>query len=156
MSTRPSFLADVMLGTLAKWLRILGYDTEYDNQIDDDAIVARCLEENRIALTRDSRLVERRALEEHHLLIRSQELRQQIHEVLRFLGSGVDSSLVFTRCVECNEKLSGVRKDDVIGQVPPYVYRTQRDFKRCPRCQKVYWRGTHREKMLNSLMKLPG
>lgn len=153
MKDRPRFLADVMLGTLAKWLRILGYDTEYDNRIEDDEIVRRCLEEGRVALTRDQRLARRRELE-WALLIESDDLRQQLRQVLRFAGSGPDLGLALTRCVHCNVELQRVPAAEVAGQIPPYVQRTQKKFKRCPRCRRVFWKGTHRRRIIQGILEL--
>ncbi len=147
------FLADVMLGSLAKWLRILGYDTAYDNRIRDREIVRRCVEEDRVALTRDLRLTERRLLRGRCLLIRSQQLRRQVSQVLEFLEQPVPSSLR-SRCVRCNRRLARVDRESVALRVPPYVLRTQDDFMQCPECQRIYWCGTHRERMLEQLSRM--
>jgi uncharacterized protein with PIN domain len=85
VSNPPKFFADVMLGTLAKWLRILGYDTEYDNQIGDGELAERCLAEERILLTRDVRLVKRRNVRHRSVLISSDILEQQVPPI--FLNS---------------------------------------------------------------------
>ncbi len=154
MSVDPRFLADVMLGSLARWLRILGYDTEYDNRIHDDQLVERGLAEGRIVLTRDTRLMERSALRDGHLLVRGQTLEEQILEVLRFVEARVDEARLLTRCLECNRLLTPVDRESVGCEVPPYVYRTQDRFKRCPGCRRLYWPGTHRDRILESLMNL--
>ena len=152
-SDRPRFLADVMLGTLARWLRILGYDTWYDNQIDDDDLISRCCIDNRIALTRDRRLAQRRALK-RSLLITNEDLGHQLQEVLSFTGDSVDERLVLTRCLECNRNLQPVTKMKVRDSVPVYVYETQPRFRRCPECDRVYWAGTHRERMMERIRRL--
>lgn len=151
--TEPRFLADVMLGTLAKWLRILGYDTAYDNRIPDDEIVSRCLREQRIALTRDTRLVERRALR-RSLLIESVELGAQLRQVLSYLGREPDPSRLLTRCPECNSELDAAPPESVRDSVPPYVFQTQADFRRCLGCGRIYWGGTHREHIRSRLEEL--
>lgn len=150
----PRLLADVMLGSLAKWLRILGFDTAYDNQISDDRIVLRCVQEDRIALTRDTRLVQRRLLRKRHLLIRSEAIAEQVSEVLEFLDCSPESIRLLSRCLECNSELVTVSPAEIAGEVPPYVKQTQDDFKRCPSCKKVFWRGTHREHILRRLLRL--
>lgn len=142
-----------MLGSLAKWLRILGYDVSYDNRIDDDEIVDRCEAENRVALTRDRRLIQRRRLR-RFVFIRSNHLLGQIREVLSYLGEEIDAERVLTRCVECNALLETASKEAVRDHVPSYVYQTQNRFKRCPSCRKIYWGGTHREHMLEKLRTL--
>jgi len=144
-----------MLGTLAKWLRILGYDTVYDNRIDDDEIVQQCVREGRIALTRDARLTQRRLLRSA-LLIESTELGSQIRQVLASTGGEIDPARLLTRCVECNRVLEPVSAGSVKTLVPEYVFRTQRDFKQCPSCRRIYWGGTHRDAIQRRLRKLLG
>ena len=149
-SSRPKFLADVMLGSLARWLRILGYDTAYDNRIEDDQMIARCRGEDRIALTRDRRLMERLQIDAC-LLIESEELFEQIRDVLRFIGHDIDPNRLLTRCLRCNAPLERVSKEGIRPQVPPYVFQTQSRFKRCPGCQRIYWGGTHRRNIYQRL-----
>ena len=144
-----------MLGTLAKWLRILGYDTVYDNRIDDDEIVQRCVREGRIALTRDVRLTERRLLR-GALLIESTELGAQLRQVLTYLDRDLDPARLLSRCVECNAVLQSVSPETVQTLVPEYVFRTQREFKQCTFCRRVYWGGTHRDAIQRRLRKLVG
>jgi len=151
-SSEPRFLADVMLGTLAKWLRILGYDTLYNNRIEDDEIVRLCLAESRIALTRDTRLVKRRLLRQS-LLIESVELGEQLRQVVAFLGGRLDKARLLTRCIECNSLLVPVAAESVKALVPEYVFKTQSEFKQCPSCQRVYWGGTHRDQIQKRLGK---
>ena len=147
---RPKFLADVMLGSLARWLRILGYDTVYDNRIEDDQIIARSHREGRITLTRD-RPLQQRLEASRCLLIQNEELFQQIREVLEFLGHDLSPERLLTRCLRCNAPLERVSKDGIRPQVPPYVYKTQSRFKRCPGCQRIYWGGTHRQNIYQRL-----
>ncbi|MFQ5741746.1 MAG: Mut7-C RNAse domain-containing protein [Acidobacteriota bacterium] len=150
----PKFLADVMLGSLAKWLRIFGYDTAYENRITDESLVQRSLQQNRILLTRDRRLVQRRALRHRHLLIHREKRREQIQEVLEYFHEEIDPSRFLTRCIACNAGLDSFPREKARGRVPEYVYATQRSFKRCPTCLRLYWRGTHRERMLEELLAL--
>lgn len=147
------FLADVMLGSLARWLRILGYDTYYDNRVDDEDIIARCRADDRIALTRDRRLTQRKALEKC-LFITSDNLGGQLGEVLAFTGESIDERLILTRCLECNSNLQPATKIAVRHLVPSYVYRTQPRFQRCPECARVYWAGTHRMRMMERIERL--
>ncbi|MFQ5928672.1 MAG: Mut7-C RNAse domain-containing protein [Acidobacteriota bacterium] len=152
-SCRPKFFADVMLGSLAKWLRILGYDTAYDNRISDDQLIDRCRAQNRIALTRDGRLMERRQLS-CSLFIESEDLFEQIQEVLNFLGEEVDPARLLSRCVECNAALESVSRQAARGKVPSYVFKTQLHFKQCPDCDRIYWGGTHRDDIYERLRGL--
>jgi uncharacterized protein with PIN domain len=149
------FFADVMLGTLARWLRIMGYDTGYKNSIEDDKLVEICVLEGRIALTRDRRLAKRKALDPC-LLVEGNTLAEQLRQVLKFTGSTILPSLILSRCLECNARIEDVEKDTVRNEVPPYVFRTQQDFRRCPDCGRIYWAGTHRERILERLRKLVG
>jgi uncharacterized protein with PIN domain len=132
-------LADGMLGTLAKWLRLLGYDTAYDNVADDHALARRARAEGRMLLTRDRELANRRGL--HTLLIESEVLEEQVRQVQGALGPPPDPAL--SRCAVCNTELEPVSPEDIAIRVPPYVVRTQTDFRRCPGCGRVYWPGTH-------------
>jgi uncharacterized protein with PIN domain len=147
------FFADVMLGTLARWLRILGYDTSYENNIDDDELVMRCINEGRVALTRDRRLARRRRLE-RCLLIEGDALSDQIVEVLKFTQDSVSPGLILSRCLECNERIEKVGKREIESEVAPYVFQTHNEFSRCPKCSRVYWAGTHRERILEQLRGL--
>jgi len=142
-----------MLGSLARWLRILGYDVLYDRTIADQTIVELSVSENRIALTRDRRLVQRRRLT-RYCLIESEDVHQQIVEVMSCLGEEIHPEHLLTRCIRCNTPLDRVSPASVAAEVPAYVLQTRKHFSRCPDCKKVYWRGTHRERMLERLHSL--
>lgn len=144
------FAADCMLGTLAKWLLILGHDVAYFRRIEDDDLVALAVREKRTILTRDRRLVQRRAAR-NHVLIRSQDLAEQIAQVLRERRLGVESDRLLGRCLRCNTPNESVPRSAVRDRVPVYVYRTQSRFTRCARCDRVYWRATHVTRMLERL-----
>ena len=127
-----------MLGTLARWLRLLGYDTRFDPGLDDHALVRLARAEGRILLTRDRALAARRGLQS--LFVQEEDLEAQIVQVVRALGlpSGLEP-----RCAVCNGELAFVPKAAVQSLVPPYVFHTQSEFRRCMACGRVYWRGTH-------------
>jgi uncharacterized protein with PIN domain len=148
MNDRPlRLLADGMLGKLAKWLRLLGYDTAYDNAAADPDLARRARVEGRVLLTRDRELAARRGL--RTLLIQSEVLEEQVREVQDALGLPPDPAL--SRCAVCNTVLEPVSPEDVVERVPPYVLRTQREFRRCPSCGRVYWPGTHVDEMQEQL-----
>lgn len=132
-------LADGMLGRLAKWLRMLGYDTAYDNAATDPELARRARAEGRVLLTRDQALAARRGL--RTLLIRSQVLEEQVHEVRQGLGPPPHAAL--SRCAVCNSILEPISHDQAAQLVPPYVLRTRTEFRRCPGCGRVYWPGSH-------------
>jgi uncharacterized protein with PIN domain len=135
----PRFIADAMLGKLARWLRILGYDTLYDDRADDHALVRWARAEGRILLTRDRELARRRGL--RCLFVTDEDVDEQLAQVVRDLGLSLDGA--FSRCNVCNEPLEPVDKDAIRDQVPPYVYQTQEQFARCTGCGRIYWPATH-------------
>jgi uncharacterized protein with PIN domain len=137
------FIADVMLGRLAKRLRLLGIDVLYDNTLGDNAIISIALQQNRIILTRDTGLAAR-PLAANHLFITSNRVQEQVRQVL---DAYPFTALPLTRCSECNELLAPIDKSEVLDVVPPYVYQTIREFHRCAGCGRIYWEGTHVDRM---------
>ena len=137
-----------MVGKLARWLRILGFDTAYSNACTDDEILRLAEAENRMILTRDAPLAARPSPMER-LLIESNDYQAQLRQVIsRF---GLKDFHPFSRCLECNVPLEDADKEAVFERVPPYVYLTQTHFALCPSCQRVFWRGTHVENMIRKL-----
>lgn len=132
------FLADNMLGRLATWLRLLGYDTAYLPEAGDPALARIARAEDRVLLTRDVELTRRRGV--RFILIESEKIEEQLRQVFHALG--LSARQAFSRCAECNTPLDAASKTSVRDAVPPYVFQTQEHFLRCPRCQRVYWRGT--------------
>ena len=143
-------LADGMLGRLAKWLRILGFDTLYDPALDDHALLRLARAEGRILLTCDRELAHRRGAPS--LLVESTDLESQLRQVVRDLHLNPDAA--FSRCPVCNAPLREVEKSQVAGRVPPYVFRTQERFSLCPQCGRIYWRGTHWARMCQKIAQL--
>ena len=139
-----------MLGTLAKWLRIMGYDTLYDTSLDDHQLVRLARAEDRILLTRDRPLAQRRGL--RVLLVDGETLDDQIRQVLSELE--LEPVRAFSRCPVCNEPLEALAHEEARTRVPPYVAETQETFKHCPACRRVYWRGTHWQQMEKHLARL--
>ncbi len=133
------FVADAMLGRLAKWLRMLGYDVEFMPDVPDIDILRRARAESRLLLTRDTALARRAG--SLGVLLHHQELKAQLRELAeRGLITGPRPE---TRCPLCNVPLRPVPKETVVDRVPPYVYQTQDAFYECPRCHRIYWAGTH-------------
>jgi uncharacterized protein len=137
------FIADAMLGRLARWLRIIGYDTVYLKHTPDSVIVAQAIREHRIILTRD-RHFEKIKAAKNRLIISSTRLADQFREVVTEFQLDITHDL-FTRCSECNTPLVQVDKSDIIALVPSYVARNQNRFSQCPTCKRIYWAGTHLE-----------
>src|SRR5262245_29581009 len=142
------FVADVMVGKLARWLRVLGFDVVYSNELDDDEIIRIAASDNRIILTRDTGLV-KRLKPQQYLFIESDHYREQVQQVLA--AYALKDFNVFSRCLECNTPLQLVDKEAVFEKVPPFVYLTQDRFARCPSCGRVYWHGTHADQMLKKI-----
>jgi uncharacterized protein with PIN domain len=136
-------LADATLGRLAKWLRILGYDTAYQAEPDEFAVLRLARAEGRLLLTRN------RALAAHPgmraLLITSDELDNQLRQVRDVIGFPPEEAQ--SRCPVCNEPLVDADSELVAARVPPYVRRTHMRFSLCVSCDQVYWRGTHWQRM---------
>ena len=146
----PRFVADVMLGKLARWLRILGYDTLYDRQASDRQLMELAAREDRILLTSDRELLRRSKAQKFFIL--ADRWQDQLKEVTAKFGFQQDS--LFTRCVECNSRLECMNKEQVKNKVPAYVYKTQTEFVRCPLCQKIYWAGSHWRGAMAELQRL--
>lgn len=149
-SSPPHFVADVMLGRLARWLRALGYDTLYERALDDDALARLARTPGRILLTRDVELTRRRGI--RTLLVRDDRVSEQLTQVVSELRLATNAA--FSRCIECNAVLQELTRDEAQPLVPPYVAATQTRFRRCPQCGKVYWRGTHWTHMRDLLDQL--
>ena len=136
------FVADRNLGKLAKWLRILGYDTLYDRGDADQDFLRRAAEGGRIALTRKrdlARLIHTGSL----VVVKADRVEAQIGQVLNTLDLQPDPSERMTRCLQCNAPLEEVPKAAVEGVVPAYVYGAHTRFRRCPCCGRIFWPGTH-------------
>lgn len=136
------FIVDEMLGRLAKWLRMLGYDTTYNTPTTDSSLVNQAFREQRVILTRDTRLVERKYVP-RYILIKSDKYIEQLRQVIVELNLVPDKNLFFSRCLLCNAEIESIPKNIIKEKVPPYVYETQTNFLHCPKCDKIYWAGTH-------------
>jgi uncharacterized protein with PIN domain len=139
-----------MLGKLARWLRILGFDAAYERRISDEKLIALARAEGRILLTRDTRLVRRRSLPAH-LLVESERAPAQLRQTLEAMGLSVDTGALLSRCLVCNVATEEISREEARPEVPPYVFRTQRRFSRCPGCRRIYWRATHVDDILRRL-----
>jgi uncharacterized protein with PIN domain len=144
-----------MLGGLARWLRILDLDVAYDPSLDDPELVEVAFAEDRVILTRDRRLTERRRARKH-LLIRSDVVDEQVRQVLQDLGVTPDLDRLLRRCPVCNTPLQPLAAEDARAHVPPWVARTHTEFRECPGCGRIYWRGTHVARMQKRLAEMLG
>jgi len=148
----PRFLADVNLGKLARFLRMAGFDTAYRNDASDDELVEQMLLEDRALLTRDRRLLMRRVVLKGYL-VRSDQAADQLEEVLRRFD--LQSAIrPFTRCMHCNAALEHVDKAEIVDRLKPLTKRYYQDFFRCNGCARIYWRGSHRDRLDPKIRKI--
>jgi uncharacterized protein with PIN domain len=146
------FMADAMLGRLARWLRIVGYDTAYEKVISDQAFIDQALKENRWVLTRDGYLAERKVLRGRHTLMTSDYVQEQLGQLHRELKIDLDMSRPKDhRCADCNVTLTSLSYSDAAPLVPRYVAQHFREFLQCRKCRRVFWPGTHWEGLLARL-----
>ena len=143
-------IAAAMLGRLARWLRAAGYDTAYDHSLDDPALLRRARAEERVLLTADRALARSRAA--RIVLVTANDLESQLSQVFDALGP--PGGALFSRCLACNGQLEPVESAGLTGQAPPYVLSRHSAFSRCPECQRIYWPGTHWQRMRELLDKL--
>ena len=143
-------LADAMLGRLARWLRIMGYDTAYIPDTDDFAVMGLARAEDRLILTRDRALAERRGF--RTLLIESESLERQVLQV--WAAAGPPPDVLVSRCSVCNYNLVEAEPEMVSARVPPYVQKTHEHFSLCGACGRIYWQGTHWQRMRALVAKL--
>lgn len=158
MADTPKFIVDHNVGKLARWLRLMGYDARFFRGDDDAELVAIALKEGRVILTRDTRIMERRLVTKGRLkalLIGSDQPQRQIHQVIDSLHLDCRFN-PFSLCLECNQPLVEREKAELKELVPPYVFKTQEQFRQCPSCQRIYWRGTHWRAMTRRLEGLGG
>ncbi|MFC1513799.1 Mut7-C RNAse domain-containing protein [candidate division KSB1 bacterium] len=141
----PRFIVDVQLGRLARYLRMLGFDTLYRNDLKDIEIINISGAENRTVLTRDISLLKHNKVSRGYW-VRSQIPKDQIAEVvLKFDLSGQFKAL--SRCMICNGNIEPVDINEVIDNIPPKVKKYCDGFFRCQSCRKIYWKGTHYDRM---------
>lgn len=138
---RTRFAADVHLGRLAGYLRLLGFDTAYGNDWDDTRLVECALVERRIILTRDRGLLKRSAVD-HGYLVRETRPRAQLVEVIGRFDLR-DCLRPLTRCAQCNAEIAPVSKTAVLESLPPRTAALVDEFWRCEGCLRVYWKGAH-------------
>lgn len=139
------FIADCMLGKLAKWLKILGFDTLFFSKIEDDELLAIAASEDRTLLTRDTGLIQK-ANDVESLFLDSDDWREQVRRVLQHfhLHEKVNP---LSRCIDCNEALRNLPRKNAKNLVSPFVFERADFFSLCPLCGRVFWRGTHFDDM---------
>jgi len=150
----PKFLLDVHLGKLARFLRMLGFDTHYENHLDDPEIIALLKKENRILLTRDLGLLKHNVVT-HGYWLRETDPKLQVREIMDKFDL-YSSAAPLTRCIECNGPIVSVEKSEVQDELPAITNEVFTEFFKCKACHKVYWRGSHydeMQKMIDDFLK---
>lgn len=145
VSSRPTFLADAMLGSVARKLRIFGFDTLYIKHIHDDEILKIGIEENRIILTCDKELFKRIVKAGAHgvLLKCSDDFEDIIHILSKYEITSVSFDTMNSRCSVCNGLLVKKKRVNIKGYIPPNVMKLHNEFFKCVNCNKIYWKGSH-------------
>lgn len=149
---RTRFVADAHFGGLARLLRMAGFDTLYDNACDDAGIEAIAVRDGRIVLTRDRELLKRRAIT-HGCYVRGLSSREQLRAVFDRLDLAA-SARPFTLCMHCNAPLREADKAEVLDRLPPKVRERHRRFTTCDVCRRVFWQGTHWQRMRSLIQDL--
>ena len=159
MSDSPDrFVVDIMLGRLARWLRAMGYDTlcppPAPGHAGDRHLIRLGRAEQRLLVTRDRALAHLAA--PASCVVRSEHLEDQIAEMVQGLGLAPREGDWLSRCLDCNAPLEPRSPEEVAARVPAHVLATQRRFRACPGCDRIYWAGTHVEQMHARLTRLVG
>jgi len=142
-----------MLGKLAKWLKILGFDVLFFSKAADKDLVDLSRREDRVLLTRDTGLIERTAKRPNRLFVRSDDWEDQVVQVLDDLGLW-DDVRPNTRCIECNLPLKALARERARNLVTPFVLEHASSFAICPGCDRVFWQGTHYGDMERKIERL--
>ncbi len=135
------FILTNELGRLARWLRLLGFDTVYFKTNNMGSLIIQTLLEDRFIITRRHKKID--DLEKRTLLLKSDNLKHQLKEIIEKLNLKIAEENMFKRCTLCNALLQETSKESIRQEVPEYVYKTQSQFFQCPHCQRVYWQGSH-------------
>jgi uncharacterized protein with PIN domain len=141
----PRFIADAHLAGLARYLRMLGFDVTLDERLDDREVAEIGVRERRIVLTRDRELLKQRIIT-HGCYVHASKPRRQLEEIVSRLDLS-SSMQPFTRCMECNAPLADVDKHEIRERLPPGTAEYYDRFRSCTGCRKIYWPGSHYEKM---------
>jgi len=152
LAVEPHFILDNHLGKLATYLRILGFDAIYRNDYEDDELTAASVNLNRILLTRDRQLLMRRTISLGYL-VRSLQPDEQIIEIFQRFNL---SSMVkpYHRCLRCNVSLVAVDKNSILHRLQPKTRKYFQVFHLCPQCERVYWKGSHYDRMVDSVANI--
>ena len=150
ITINPRFLLDGMLGSLASWLRICGYDSVYYVDMNDDGLLVAAIKENRILLTRDKQLHERcKKYNVTSIYILGNSIVEKLGYLDKKLGIALTPSS--SRCSQCNSEIKPIKKESIKNQVPVNSYMHYDEFWVCESCGKIFWKGSHWNKILETL-----
>ena len=152
----PKFICDAMLGGLARWLRAGGYDARFEHGIGDRDLVERARADGRVLLSSDGRIFERNVIRSGRIAALFVPGQQSKLEQLRFVVRELDLPLLPPRCMACGGDLGEVPKHSVTGEAPPLAFRMCDRFFRCRACGKLFWHGTHWQKITGRLDEIWG
>jgi uncharacterized protein with PIN domain len=145
------FAAEMTLGKLAKWLRILGFDTIYASNVTGEKLIDTA--RGRILLTRTKRIRNMKITKEC-IFITSNQPFEQLREVVLSVGIAKEDIRLFSICIQCNASIRWVEKNAVRGKVPDYIWETQDTFHTCSHCRKIYWSGSHIQRSRDIIKRL--
>jgi len=148
------FIADSMLGKTTRWLRMMGYDVEYHNNLDDDDLISISVREDRILLTRDIALY-RRALSRgaSAFYVKGQNEVEKLAEIGEHFNLDLTINVENSRCPKCNSRIFPISKSKVRCRVPPATLRVYNEFWECPSCGQIYWQGSHWKRITRTLLE---
>jgi uncharacterized protein len=148
----PMFIADATLGRLVTWLRLLGYDTAYGRALDSESLIRSAHAEGRIVLTRNTQLARQPSVA-RVVLVRDNDFRSQLRQLIDACEVTAPPAFLH-RCSRCNTLLDPIAPGAACARVPAYVCATQTVFAHCPTCDRIYWPGTHVERMHREVIRL--
>ena len=146
------FIVDRMLGRLSKWLRVLGYDTIYIEKADIPKI-EHIAKDGRIFVTRNNKL---KRLNCTVILIKSDHYKDQLKELITHARLTLNKERILCRCIHCNIELTPAKREDIKELIPLYIFSTTHTFRSCPCCNKIFWPGSHHDKILKEIEAIEG
>jgi uncharacterized protein with PIN domain len=147
------FLADRMLGKLAKGLRMLGYDTIYYRGEEVQQMIQLARQEGRVILTRNTKVKQKRP-EDRIITVMENNPSLQLAGLIRKGFISLNEETLFSRCLLCNVLLDEITREESAGKVPEFIFYQQKTFFRCPQCGRIYWPGSHQENMQKKVEEL--
>jgi uncharacterized protein with PIN domain len=147
------FLADSMLGKLVRWLRMLGQDVDYSNNMEDSELLAKAREEKRILLTRDFELYQRavgRGIEAYY--VEGETGEAKLAELVTRFNIALEINMKSSRCPKCNSTIRPISREEAAGSVEERTLDNYKEFWKCSKCGQIYWQGAHWTKIDKTLL----